>query len=135
MPVQIIAVDFDGTLAQYEEGQPLGFIGEPVWRMVRWVQYQLALGNQVEIFTARIYQNEQAIPQIQDWLEDAGLPRLPVGNIKRPDFSLFVDDRARQCLKNEGIIVEYRSSSGSAPLQNSRSPRQSARTLLTPRRR
>lgn len=119
MPI-LIGVNLDGTLAEVDDAKPFdGTIGKPVYRMVEWVNYQLAIGNQVEIFTARVSEDPTCVTQIQDWLEQvAQLPRLPVGCIKKKAFSLFVDDKALQVLKNEGIVVEY----GKYPLQNRTPP-------------
>jgi len=121
-PAMIICVDLDKTLAQADDSKPFNpeVIGEPVWRMVRYIQWRLELGDTVEIFTARVYNNPRAVALIQDWLEEvAGLPRLLVTNVKRPDQDQFLDDKSRQVIENTGVIVEAEQ----AVLPNHQTPR------------
>lgn len=58
-----IAVDLDGTLAQYDETTGFPEIGPPVPRMVERVKAWLAYGLDVRIFTARIHVDEYAARQ------------------------------------------------------------------------
>jgi hypothetical protein len=102
-----IGVDFDGTLAHYEEWDG-GRIGAPVVLMVERVKGWLAQGIEVRIFTARISDPDRrthakVIEDIDAWcLEHIG-QRLRVTNVK--DFSLVElwDDRAVQVEKNTGV--------------------------------
>lgn len=101
----IVAVDLDGTLAWHDENQPVGAIGAPIPTTVRWVNYFLARGYKVVIFTARATDPATA-PIIQDWLErEALLPRLEVTNVKVPEMVLFIDDKAVRCVQNTGQLV------------------------------
>lgn len=97
-----IGVDLDATLAHYEGWKGSGHIGDPIPRMVERVRAWLKAGKEVKIFTARACVPEE-IPLIQDWLENvAGLPRLPVTNVK--DFRMLQlwDDRVVQVRPNKG---------------------------------
>lgn len=94
---------FDKTIASRNDGDPIEKLGSPVWPMVKWVQYFLARGLKVVIFTARITDRPEDAERIQDWLESqANLPRLEVTNIKRKDFCMIVDDLAVNCIPNSG---------------------------------
>ena len=54
---RVIAVDFDGTLAEYEKGDyekyGVEHLGAPIPEMVKTVKHALAAGDDVVIFTAR----------------------------------------------------------------------------------
>lgn len=105
-----IALDLDGTLAEYYGWQGMEHIGAPISVMVSRVKQWIAAGNEVVIFTARITPRDgedrtRAVLAIQDWLEAAGLPRLRVSNIKEHGFGIFFDDRAVQVEPNTGAIV------------------------------
>ena len=94
-----ISVSLDGTLAQTGTN---GSIGEPCWKLVRFLEYQLALGNTVEIFTNR------PAYDVQEWLDTvAGLPPLEVTTVLNP-AAVFYSASARQVLPG-GVIVEAES--------------------------
>ena len=101
-----IGVDLDCTLAYYESGQGVKFVGtviEPMKaRVLRWI----GEGKTVKIFTARVSMNEDAEAQrkmIQDWLEANGMPRLEVTCIKDTSMTELWDDRAVGVVKNVGV--------------------------------
>lgn len=105
-----IALDLDGTLAEYHGWQGEEHIGAPISVMVSRVKEWIASGHEVVIFTARITPRDGedrsgSVKIIQDWLEAAGLPRLEVTNIKLHGFSVFYDDRATQVESNTGALV------------------------------
>lgn len=100
-----IAVDLDGTLAQYRGWYGINHIGEPVPAMVSRVKEWLDQGIEVRIFTARVSRRADrrvAVKVIGDWCEQQGLPRLPVTNVK--DFGMIElwDDRAVRVQTNMG---------------------------------
>lgn len=99
-----LAVDFDQTLAFHKPGMGIGVLGKPITRMLKRVKQEISKGREVVIFTARGGQAKQ-VALIQDWLEEHGLPRLRVTNVKLPEFEEMWDDRARQVVANKGIIV------------------------------
>lgn len=130
-----IGVDLDGTLARYTSGFGLATIGQPIPEMVDKVKQQLALGNDVRIFTARVASYFQCVAEWHDpnskefevWLRRVEFARqeylhqlaiindwclmvfgmtLPVTCIK--DYNMIVcwDDRAIQVIPNTGKFVE-----------------------------
>jgi hypothetical protein len=126
-----IAVDLDGTLAQYGTWAGPTEIGEPIPAMVERVKKWLADGVEVRIFTARAYPlgyvhehdghelmpvdvssqipmayellvAHSAVHAIQEWcLKHIGR-RLPVTCVK--DYKMYElwDDRAVQVERNTG---------------------------------
>ena len=98
-----IGFDLDGTLAKAEDTFDPESIGAPVAAMIEKLREHLAAGDTCKIFTARCYKDEAlATRVIQDWLEEQGLPRLDVTNIKDPSMELLYDDRAISVKRNEG---------------------------------
>ena len=110
-----IACDLDSTLAYYESkwrAKKIGHVLEPMKQnILRW----LDKGYKVTIFTARveglygrdINQKLEALEQIRmisDWLEQNGLPRLPITAIKLKSFTHFIDDKAFHVELNTGLI-------------------------------
>ncbi len=103
-------VDLDGTLARFEEGRGIDFIGDPVplmrERVLRWVTE----GRDVRIFTTRAsgpaIQAASQTRLIQNWLEKHGMPRLRV--TARKDFRMLElwDDRAVQVMPNTGVRAD-----------------------------
>ena len=100
-----IGVDLDGTLAEYTEFKGCESIGKPILKMVEYVKDLINKGENVKIFTARIDGHPEVVTCIQQWLQDVGLPILPVTNIKDPGMKLLIDDRARQVIQNTGKFV------------------------------
>ena len=96
-----IAVDLDGTLAEYHGWVGPEHIGNPVIPMVNRVCHWLAEGKEVRIFTARAGVEEQIKP-VQEWcLKHIGIV-LEITNIK--DFGMIElwDDRAIRVIFNKG---------------------------------
>ena len=118
----VILVDLDGTLAIDDGNYVEGKIGWPVRKILEFVKYQIGMGNEVRIFTARA-DNPVDVEAISNWLlDEAELPcsrdeynklaalghppqRLAITNIKTKDVVLLIDDKARECRKNTGEIV------------------------------
>lgn len=105
-----IGVDLDGTLAHYEGWKGVDYIGPPVDLMVVRVKRWLSEGRKVKIFTARVSEpnpklREFIIEVIHRWLENAGLPRLEVTNVKDYQMVELWDDRAVQVIANTGRPV------------------------------
>lgn len=97
-----VAVDLDGTLAEYHGWKGPGVIGAPIPMMVERVKYWILQGVDVQIFTARATE-VMNIPIIQRWLTDvAYLPLLPITCVKTYDFVEFWDDRAIDVVPNAG---------------------------------
>lgn len=111
-----IGVDFDGTLATYEDGMPPGTLGRPIAPMVERVKAWLAAGEDVRIMTARVHPNPERDPllwgpvdaaearvAIQKWcLQHLGRV-LPVQCHKDGRMRELWDDRARRVEFNTGV--------------------------------
>lgn len=109
-----IGVDFDGTLAQYENFIGPSHCGAPIPVMVARVKCWLEAGHEVRVFTARVHHDgsperikdaEAARIAIEDWCEKHIGKRLKVTNVK--DYSMWElwDDRAVQVIPNTGEPV------------------------------
>lgn len=123
-PHKWIAVDLDGTLAQYSEWKGIRHIGAPVPLMLERVKLWVESGHNVKILTARASVPEGVAP-VKKWLQKHGLPDLEVTNAK--DFNMLEvwDDRAVQVIRNTGKpIIRHRANSiPKAPLlKNEQSP-------------
>lgn len=124
-----IGVDLDGTLAHYEHFVAPNVIGASIPLMVERVKNWLAEGQQVKIFTARVYpyaidkdqrsENcriksycEQwvasygAYKAIQNWCEMHIGQTLEVTCAKDYHMYLLYDDRAVQVIPNTGKTLE-----------------------------
>lgn len=101
-----IAVDLDGTLAEYHGWSP--DIGKPVPAMMaRVYQWLHEPGLKVKIFTARASIPGQVV-KIEAWLSENGLPALEVTNRKTMFMKELWDDRAVQVIPNTGIAVSVK---------------------------
>ncbi len=96
-----IACDFDKTLAFHVNGQQA--LGNPIPKMLRRIKQHLVDGEDVEIFSARA-DNPKSIEEIEDWTEKHLGVRLNVGNIKKPNFYKFYDDKAVEVEPNTGRL-------------------------------
>lgn len=103
-----IGVDLDGTLAYYGEWLGPEHIGEPIPKMVERVKQWLDHGIEVRIFTARIAEDPERIPGIQDWCEKHVGARLQV--VCKKDYHMYElwDDRAVQVVPNTGERADGR---------------------------
>ena len=103
-----IAVDLDGTIAQYTKFISPCHIGEPIPEMVEIVKRYIDGGYTVKIFTARVSVSSQALAAevaIKKWcLKHIGV-ELDVTCIKHTNFVKFIDDRAVRAIKNTGMLV------------------------------
>ncbi|HYG24457.1 MAG TPA: hypothetical protein VEH04_16890 [Verrucomicrobiae bacterium] len=115
-PRKVIAVDLDGTLAEYHGWRGRTRIGSPIEPMVERVKQWLAQGYEVEIFTARMAPVDlghddggvsptDVLAAIEAWCEKHIGRKLPVTATKRRFYSEFWDDRAVQIIPNTGIPV------------------------------
>lgn len=118
--------DLDGTLAVHRAGEWKGpeHIGVPIPKMLAKLKEHLANGDEVRIFTARVWrplpyecssteqweslQRDAARAQeaIEKWcIEHVGV-KLRVTNIKDYQMIALYDDRARQVVPNSGELLE-----------------------------
>ena len=107
-----IAVDLDGTLAEYHGWIGPLHIGPPIPLMAQRVKRWLAEGKDVRVFTARVHPDgdDRAVDQvwraIEDWcLEHLGA-RLPVTHEKDYGMVELWDDRAVQVISNTGLRAD-----------------------------
>lgn len=100
----VIAVDLDGTLAEYTEWKGVENIGKPVPAMVNRIKRWMKDGKEVRIFTARLSE-PGAMEPIKAWLDKIGLGDLDVTNIKGRDIMEFWDDRAVPVEPNTGKLL------------------------------
>jgi hypothetical protein len=104
------AVDFDGTLADYDTYLgPLNF-GKPIPKMVDRVKQWLKDGDQVVLFTARVNEPNpnlklQITLGLHAWCQKNIGQVIEVTATKTKDMTDFWDDRAVQVEKNTGEQV------------------------------
>ena len=101
---KVIACDLDGTLAYYTTYKGQGVIGKPITMMVDRVKKWINDGEEVVIFTARAHDPKE-VEIIKKWCKDNVGKELEVTNIKKPEFSVFYDDRAEKIERNTGKIL------------------------------
>lgn len=109
MVIKYKAVDFDGTLAEYDGDYASGRAGRPIPLMLNRVKRWLAQGIPVKIVTARVAStNPTALRNryiINKWLKMFLGVELPITSEKEPLMDELYDDKARQVIPNTGIIV------------------------------
>ncbi len=75
MNKKVIAVDLDGTLAEYHGWVGDSHIGKPISKMVDRVHRWLEEGHTVVLFTARLSENTIAASEhITKWLRENEIP-------------------------------------------------------------
>ena len=122
-----IGIDFDGTLAVYNGYISADHCGEPIRPMVELVREFLAQGEEVRIFTARIYPINMCVRPEVDNLPELGLfealndavtalkairayclthfgVMLAVTNVKDPGMKVLYDERCRQVESHTGFV-------------------------------
>ena len=104
MKTGIIAVDLDGTLAEYNGFKGHDHIGSPIKPMLDRVKQWLGEGRKVIIHTARAH-DPKAIPPIRKWCKEHLGQELPVTDRKDPKATEFWDDRAVSVERNTGKIL------------------------------
>lgn len=98
-----IGVDLDGTLARYDgTTDGIGPIVEPMLAKVKAILDEGIYD--VRILTARAGVPEM-IPEIEQWLEQNGLPKLAITNKKDFAMAACYDDRAITIVPNTGLTV------------------------------
>lgn len=113
-----IGVDFDCTLAYYEEGDldkhGPEFTGKPIAEMVKKVKKELAKGTEVYIFTARVnpggefaqaMRATKSYLVIVEWCKKHLGQIVPVTHEKSWTWDEIWDDRAHQVIPNTGVFI------------------------------
>lgn len=88
-----VALDFDGVLSEYhgDFGAPPG---PPYPGMLALVTELIERHKvKVVVFSARAG-SAMGTRLIREWLREHGFPPLDITNIKEPEFSVMLDDRA-----------------------------------------
>lgn len=99
-----LAVDLDGTLAEYHGFQGVDHIGNPVPSVVEALKERYRQGWKIAIFTARLEDDDgTAESHIVKWLMHWDIPSHEITNKKRKVFREFWDDRAVQIIPNVGF--------------------------------
>lgn len=97
-----VAVDLDGTLAEYDYWRGIDHIGNPVPAVLDRVKQLLKDGHEVSIFTSRVAGDwpahiknlEQTRHFIEIWCHEHVGRILPVTAVKHGWFTEFWDDKA-----------------------------------------
>ncbi len=101
---RFIAIDLDGTLAEYDRFRGRDYIGAPVKRMVERVQQWLESGDIPCVFTSRVEDGDvETYALIHAWCERHIGERLYVTATKHRYFNEIWDDRARRVERNTGV--------------------------------
>jgi hypothetical protein len=109
-----IGVDFDGTLVTYDHWRGADHVGEPIPKIINLVKNLLSAGNEVRIFTARVWHDgtearmteaKLAEETIVEWgLKIFGV-RFTVTCVKDYNMVMLYDDRCRQVETNTGRLI------------------------------
>lgn len=112
-----IGVDLDGTLAEYDGWHGPEHIGKPISRMVERVKGWLAAGQEVRIFTARVYGEMAPDPKrasevatcrtaIRLWCIHHLGQQIAITCVKDYAMIELWDDRAIQVILNTGLRAD-----------------------------
>ena len=108
MAKRIIAVDLDGTLAQYDGWKGIEHIGPVIPEVANAMERAQKEGAEVHLFTSRVSDPEDAAEAhqiISKWAEANHFNFASITAVKHKFFTEFWDDRAIQVIKNEGTFV------------------------------
>lgn len=107
-----IAVDLDGTLAEYHGWKGERHIGPPIPTMLARVKRWLADGLDVRIFTARISADggdgrdvAEVRGYIERWCAEHIGWVLPITNVKDQGMVTLYDDRCIRVERNTGRLI------------------------------
>ena len=91
----MIAIDFDGTIAKYDEYEGWDNVGKPMPEALQFLRTVARLGYPLTIFSARA-RDPGGKRAIEQWVKKYKLDDIIklVTHEKLPEFLLFVDDRA-----------------------------------------
>lgn len=109
---QTVAIDLDGTLAQYDGWKGVDVIGAPRPGALEFVTRLVAHGFDVVVYTARVqdrkgengHEPEDVVYLVHQWLGINGFPvEVRVhGSIGKPMAVAYVDDRSVKVPTNPG---------------------------------
>lgn len=90
----VIAVDFDDTLMNPHDKREGYRMGQPMPGAILSMQRLRNQGHTLVIFTARNVQHPNQHKAVADWLDYFNIPFDGITNIKRPEFEVYIDNRA-----------------------------------------
>lgn len=90
----VIAIDLDDTLLDTQNVQPGYRMGPPTNGAILATQRLANEGHTIIVFTARNVQVPSAYKAVEDWLTYFQIPHSGITNIKRPEFEVYIDNRA-----------------------------------------
>lgn len=100
-----IAIDFDGTIAQYDGWQGADVCGDPIPGALAFMEQLVEWGYKPWIFSARAVDGADAIAK---WVETHGFGHVVFGitHEKSYQFVAFVDDRAHRFTGRYGDLLD-----------------------------
>ena len=107
---RVIAVDWDGTLVEYDGYKGAGVFGPPIPLMLARVENWIDCGHEVIIFTSRVSEEWDVNTivaeslAISETLKAMGLPDLEVTANKYARIDEFWDDKGVGVIKNKGKV-------------------------------
>ena len=113
----IIAVDFDGILAEYGEWKGHEHIGKPIKENIEMVKKLHKDGHKLILFTTRLncswdgsdYSYEERLKIIQEWLKKQKIwDAFTDITSEKPYADIYWDDRAVSTLKELGRKLKER---------------------------
>ena len=90
----ILAIDFDDTLMDTQNVLEGYRMGQPTSGAIAATQRLANRGDKIFIFTARDVQKPQVYKAVEDWLNHFHIPFHGITNIKKPEFDVYIDNRA-----------------------------------------
>ena len=104
-------IDFDGTLATYDDWKGPGHVGEPIQKSIEFVKGLLKDGKKVKIFTARVAnpdEEDEAREAIRKFCKEHLGRAFPITNEKDPHMIGLLDDKLdmKRVKQNTGELVE-----------------------------
>jgi hypothetical protein len=102
----VIAFDLDGTLALRQEPFNPYSVGEPVEAILDLALKAIRDGKRTLCFTARASSKDPKMHStVRKWLDDHGLEKMKITNIKDPTITRFYDDRAIGVVPDKGELL------------------------------
>lgn len=110
---ETIAFDLDGTLALRQEPFNPYSVGEPVEAILDLALKAIRDGKRTLCFTARANSKDPKMHStVRKWLDDHGLEKMKITNIKTPDITKFYDDRAIGVVPDKGLLLTKKATTG-----------------------
>lgn len=115
----IIAVDLDNTIVDMKNVRHGYRMGPPVTGALLALQHLVRSGHSIVIFTARSVNKPEVYKAVEDWLKYFNIPYHGITNIKKPEFELYIDDRALHFNNWPQVITDIAKFESDKPVTNS----------------